>query len=217
MKAKEKNWFTRWWVITIVAIIIIGFSINILWKSNPVVNNFIQNNIIDPIKDTLSPQNSSVELSDELNDTSSISSTTESEDAPGGGGGGGSGSSNEPRIPKNSTIPGNTTTLLDDYEIYPSLEELFNAENPVGNKVSVRGIALQITGVSTSDSFFFTDDENVISDITYMLFNNIEYHITVYNLLDFDIPQSIIKLTGIIVDCKNDDDGIYCVDAESIE
>jgi len=221
MKNNQKRGVSFWWIIIIVAIIVLGILGSILWKGDSDVKNYIQDNIIEPIKDVFSPQDSSSEpLKDDVDsqNASYESSTTSSDDSSGGGGGGSAGgSSNDPRISNNATTQYNTTTLPEDYETFLNLEELFNSENPLGNKVSVQGIALQITGVSTSDSFFFTDDKNVINDITYMLFNKIEYHITVYNSIHVSIPQSIITLTGTIVDCAQNDDGEYCVNAESIE
>jgi hypothetical protein len=215
MKNNQKRGFNVWWAIIIFIIIIIGIVGGIFWKSNPeIVNDYIEN-VIDSVKDIIGVQDSpSEQLNNDtgLNNTSIKSTSNASQDSTiSGGGGGGGGSSSA------TSSEDNTIIIPENYETFSSLEELFNYENPTGNKVNVRGIAIQIAGVSTSDYFFFTDDNKVMNDINYMLFNKVEFHVTVYNSLNVQVPQSIISLTGTVVNCKQNDDGNYCIDAESIE
>lgn len=204
------------WIMIILVIIGVGVFFIFFWKDSNINNP--QNESIAPINENIGSQGSSSEPSNdnlESNDNSNESTNKSTEGTAidwgsGGGGGGGAGGGG-------SGGSSTTTTAPENVETFSSLEELFNSGNPVGSRVSVYGIAFPIAGVSTADRFFFTDDSRVMSDPNYLLFNDIEYHITVYNSLNVEIPQSIITLTGTIVDCDQNDDGVYCVDAESIE
>jgi hypothetical protein len=219
MADKRKRGHTIWWVIILIIIICLGIVLRMFWKGNStIITDLFQDKSLEQGNEDTVPQDSSTES---LNDNtgpqsaSNETSTTESQgDGGGSGGGGGGGGSSGSTTMENSTTP-EVSIPPREYKTFSSLEELFNSDNPIGDKVNLYGVAFQIAGTSTSDSFFFTDDQRVIDDINFILFNKVA-HITVYNSLNVEISQSVISLTGTIVDCNQNDDGIYCVNAESI-
>jgi hypothetical protein len=212
-----KRGFANWWLVMIfVIIIIVVFGIFFFRNNTDVMNNYFNNNIVEPAKDTIESQDSVEPIIDDSGLNDSVKSSIPNQDTPSASGGG-SGSSTETTTTNNNTVKDNVTLPPEDVVTFSSLEELFNFDNPVNNRVSLHGMAISLAGVSTSEYFFFTDDSRVLNDINYILFNKPDYHVTVYNSIHVLIPQSIIDLTGTVVNCNQNDDGIYCVNADSIK
>lgn len=221
MKAKQKKWFISWWVISILIILIIGIIGGLFWKGNPeTVNEYIEN-VIDSVKEIIGVQDLPSEKlnnNTELNNKSTKVTTNVSEEISISGGGGGGGGGVSGGVASESTEVIITPPVqYTGNETFSNLEDLFNYGNPVGNKVILRGIAIQISGVSMSEYFFFTDDSRVMDNPNYLLVNKIDYHTTIYNSAHISIPQSIIDIEGVVVNCAQSSHGTYCVNAESIE
>jgi len=207
------------WVLGgILLILIIGIFLGIFWKNNSKsLNNYFEN-VVDKVKEIIGVKDASEQLNDNVKSNYKPNETTKnsSKDIPtdggsggGGGGGGGSGAS--------EASSENSSDIILGSETFFSLQELFNFNNPVGNRVEVYGIAFQVSGVDMYDNFFFTDDEEIINNPVLLLINGADFHITVYNSLININPQSKINVKGIVVDCEHESDGIYCIKATLIE
>ncbi|MEM4637938.1 MAG: ABC transporter permease [Candidatus Woesearchaeota archaeon] len=133
------------------------------------------------------------------------------------GGGSGAGSGENTYITDYDFVSNNSNNTILNTTTYYSLEEVFNDNNPLNKKVSIRGIAFQVSGVNMYDYFFFTDDETIINNPHLILIQNARFHITVYNRLIDVAPQSIVKINGIINECEGSSQGVYCIKALKIE
>jgi len=71
--------------------------------------------------------------------------------------------------------------------------------------------------VDSEDFFLFTDDERVMKKPPYMTYYGAEHDITVYNNPKIYVQQKIIEINGTVINCKREDDGKYCINAESIK
>lgn len=202
----SRQWFITWQAIILYLIIILGLIIiSVSNDDSSNSNNYVQE-IIKSVKEIIKEKevinNNSTPNVMPDNYTTAVISDDQIESGTGGG------SSSE----SDSVV----LDMIQGTEIN-SLEELFNFENPIGNRVNINGIAFQVSGIDMYDYFFFTDDETIMSNPVLMLINGADFHITVYNSLTNIDPQSIITVSGIVINCEQDSEGIYCIRATSID
>lgn len=214
----SRQWFLTWWAIALYVLIIAGTIIAFFWNDNSSpVKRYIQENIIEPVKEIIGIVDKEEIIDGPTSNNLTAANSDGGEDSivAGGGSGGGDGGSGGGGASASTPVAPPDSIL--GSENFNSLEELFNFDNPVGNRVNIYGMAFQISGTDMYDHFFFTDDEEVMDNPVLMLVNGAEFHITVYNSLVNVDPQSIITVKGIVVDCEQDNDGTYCIKATSIE
>lgn len=199
-----KRGLTGGWILTILTTIILLIVIFLFLKDNP--RTMIDKSSTSENANEIEAQNSS--NSNAINKTTLQNKTTSTSgniDSSQGNSAGGGGSSSA--VSEEESL--NVTT-------YYSIEELLATDNPLGNKADLYGIAFQLSGIQMSDYFYFTDDARVMDNPNFLVYNEIDDHITVYNSIHADIQQSIINLTGKVVKCNNVDDGKYCLIAKTI-
>lgn len=200
----SKRGLASGWILGILTIIILVIVIFLFLKDGPstTIDKSSTSENVNEIEAQNSPNDNTTNKTKLQNKTTSTSWNIDSSQGNSAGGGGSSSAASEEEYQ-------NVTT-------YYNIKELLATDNPIGDKAELYGIAFQLSGIQMSDYFYFTDDARVMNNPNFLVYNEIDDHITVYNSINADIQQSIINLTGKVVNCNNVNDGKYCLVAKTI-